>query len=211
MIRRVAALIGTASPSPTPATAVLIPTTRPRPSASAPPEFPGLSAASVWITLSTTRTFAPGAGRQRAAEGRDDAGRDRAGEAVRVADRDDELADAQPLCIAELRRHEVARVDAQHGEVGERIGADDLELELAAVDERGAPAALGARDDVRGGEREAVRRDHDAAAAPVEHAAAADASRDAEIRDRGRQPLRHGRHGLRVGVERFLVGDLTGR
>src|SRR5581483_6329509 len=55
MIARVASLIGTARPSPIPATAVLIPTTRARPSASAPPEFPGLSAASVWITLSTMR------------------------------------------------------------------------------------------------------------------------------------------------------------
>ena len=55
MIRRVAPLIGTASPSPTPATAVLTPTTRPRPSPSAPPELPGFSAASVWITLSTMR------------------------------------------------------------------------------------------------------------------------------------------------------------
>jgi hypothetical protein len=32
-----------------------MPTTRAPPSASAPPELPGLSAASVWITLSTTR------------------------------------------------------------------------------------------------------------------------------------------------------------
>ena len=55
MIRRVAALIGTARPSPMPATAVLTPTTRPRPSASAPPELPGLSAASVWITFSIIR------------------------------------------------------------------------------------------------------------------------------------------------------------
>ena len=38
-----------------PATAVFTPTTRPRLSASAPPELPGLSAASVWITLSITR------------------------------------------------------------------------------------------------------------------------------------------------------------
>jgi hypothetical protein len=36
-----------------------MPTTRPRPSASAPPELPGFSAASVWITLSTTRTADP--------------------------------------------------------------------------------------------------------------------------------------------------------
>ena len=100
---------------------------------------------------------------------------------------------------------EIARVDAQHGEVGEGVGADDLELELAAVDERRAAAAFRARDDVGGGEREAVRRDHDAAAAPVEHAAAAHAARDAEVRDGGAQPLGHGRHGLRVGVERFVV------
>ena len=53
--RWVVSLIGTASPSPMPATAVLIPTTRPRLSASAPPEFPGLRAASVWITLSIIR------------------------------------------------------------------------------------------------------------------------------------------------------------
>ena len=101
---RVASLIGTASPSPTPATAVLIPTTRPRPSASAPPELPGLSAASVWITLSTTRPARSG---QRAAERRDDAGGDRAGEAVRVPDRDDELADA------EARRRRRARPAAR--------------------------------------------------------------------------------------------------
>jgi hypothetical protein len=42
-----------------PATAVLIPTTSPRPSDSAPPELPGLSAASVWITSSTTRMAVP--------------------------------------------------------------------------------------------------------------------------------------------------------
>ena len=59
MIRRVAVLIGTARPRPTPATAVLIPTTRPSPSASAPPELPGLSAASVCTTFSTKRTVAP--------------------------------------------------------------------------------------------------------------------------------------------------------
>ena len=55
MIRRVELSIGTASPRPIPATAVLIPTTSPRPSESAPPEFAGFEAASVWITFSTTR------------------------------------------------------------------------------------------------------------------------------------------------------------
>ena len=56
---RVAELIGTARPSPTPATAVLIPTTVPRASASAPPELPGFKAASVWMTFSISRAAAP--------------------------------------------------------------------------------------------------------------------------------------------------------
>src|SRR5438270_684707 len=59
MIRRVVSLTGTASPSPQPATAVLMPTTRLAESASAPPELPGLSAASVWMTSSTTRAVRP--------------------------------------------------------------------------------------------------------------------------------------------------------
>src|SRR5579871_5456073 len=58
----VVALTGTAMPRPTPATAVLMPTTRACASASAPPELPGLSAASVWITSSITR---PRAGSER--------------------------------------------------------------------------------------------------------------------------------------------------
>ncbi len=63
MIPRVVALIGTASPRPTPATAVLTPTIRPALSASTPPELPGLRAASVWITSSMTRPDAVGSDR----------------------------------------------------------------------------------------------------------------------------------------------------
>ena len=63
MILRVVASIGTASPSPWPATAVLMPTTCAFASASAPPELPGLSAASVWMTFSTTRPAGTGSER----------------------------------------------------------------------------------------------------------------------------------------------------
>ena len=52
---RVVALMGTASPTPAPATAVLTPIIRPELSASTPPLLPGLSAASVWMTSSITR------------------------------------------------------------------------------------------------------------------------------------------------------------
>ena len=54
---------------------------------------------------------------------------------MRVADRDDELSDPQPLRVAELGGHEVTSVHTQDRQVGERIGADHFELELAAVDE----------------------------------------------------------------------------
>ena len=97
---RVASLIGTARPRPMPATAVLIPMTRPSPSASAPPELPGLRAASVWMTLSTIR---PGRV-EGSGPGRHHARRDGASEAVRIPDRDDELADAQALGVAERGR-----------------------------------------------------------------------------------------------------------
>jgi hypothetical protein len=59
MMRRVVSLIGTARPRPTPATAVLMPTTSLDELASAPPEFPGLRAASVWITSSMMRSVPP--------------------------------------------------------------------------------------------------------------------------------------------------------
>ena len=73
-------------------------------------------------------------------------------------------------------------------------------------DERGARPRRRAGDDVRGGEHEAVRRDHDAAAAAVDRAAAPNAPRDAQVRDRRREPLGDGDDGPRVGVERLLVG-----
>src|SRR5205823_4305302 len=52
-----AVLIGTAKLRPLPPAmiAVLTPTTRPSPATSGPPEFPGFSAASVWITCSIRR------------------------------------------------------------------------------------------------------------------------------------------------------------
>ena len=111
------------------------------------------------------------------------------GEPVRVADRDDELADPQPLASPSSAGTRSRPSTPQDREVPERIGADDLEVELAAVDEGGASLALGARDHVRRREREAVGRDHDAAAASVEDAAASDASRDTEVRDGWRKPL----------------------
>ena len=101
---------GRPGPRPIPATAVLIPTTRPRESASAPPELPGIERG-VGLDDVLDEPAGPAvAGRQRAAEGADDARRDRAGEAERVPDRDDQLSDAEPLGITERRRRRAAAV-----------------------------------------------------------------------------------------------------
>ena len=54
-------------------------------------------------------------------------------------------------------------------------------------------------------------RDHDPAPAAGRHAAAADAPRDAQVRDRRREPLGDADDGARVGVERFLVQAALGR
>src|SRR5918996_4346920 len=145
--------------------------------------------------------------RQRTPERRDDASGHGSGETVRVTDRDDELADAETLGVPELGRDEVGRLRAQDGEVGERVGAYHLSGHLAAVHEGRLDLAGRARDNVRGGEHEAVGRDDDSAPAAGRHAAAAHTPRDAQVRDGRREPLRDGDDGARVGVERLLVRD----
>src|SRR5919197_2499391 len=89
-----------------------------------------------------------------------------------------------------------------------RVGADDVEAELAAVDERGAAPAVAAGDDVCGGEHESVRGDHYGAPAAVEPSASAAVVRDAEVRDGGCQPISHSNHGAGVRVERLGVREL---
>ena len=108
------------SPNPIPATAVLMPTTRPSASASAPPLLPGLSAASVWITSSMIADVGAVPGRQRPAQRRHDARCHGAGKAQRVADRNNKLTDAQVISITKLdggwrasaRRADSARSDS---------------------------------------------------------------------------------------------------
>ena len=127
-----------------------------------------------------------------------------------ISDRDDELPDPQPLGVAELGRPQVAGVDPQQCKVGHRIRANDLEVELTAVHER-RTAAVGPLDHMRGGQGEPVGRDHDGAPAAVQSPAATDPSRDPQVRDRRRQPLRDRGNGLGVGIERFVLVRVVGR
>src|ERR1051326_909400 len=73
-------------------TAVLTPMTSPRELTSGPPELPGFNAASVWMILSINRPDCARNGRRSALT---TPRRDGALKAIRVADGDGELADAE--------------------------------------------------------------------------------------------------------------------
>ena len=151
-----------------PATAVLTPTTRCALVTSAPPELPGLSAASVWITSSIVRRVAPSrAGSERPSAETTPAVTEPAnpcGLPIATTSWPTRRLSASPSTAGV----QVAFAGAQHREVGERVRAGDVERHLAAVDERGHAAArrpaAAAGDDVRGREQEAVRGQHDRAA-----------------------------------------------
>src|SRR5207247_556229 len=87
----------------------------------------------------------------------DDAGRDRAVEAERVADRDDLIADPHAVRAPERQRLERTRLDVhlEHGDVGRRIDSDHLRLEALVVREADLDNARSlddvvVRDDVAG-------------------------------------------------------------
>ena len=118
---------------------MLIPTTRARPSPRAPPELPGLSAASVWITFSISLV----------------AERERVGSERPSAETTPAVTEPlKPLglpiattswpTLSSRRRRgwpgQVAALGPQHGQVGERVGADHLQREVASVGEGGGPA-----------------------------------------------------------------------
>ena len=134
---RVASFTGTARPRPTPATAVLTPTTRPT---AVDQRAAGVARIERGVRLDDVVDQPPGPARPRgqgAPQGRDDACRDRAGEAVRVADGHYQLSHAQARGVAELGHRRGGLVGPKDGQVGEGIGADHAEAQLTAVHEGG--------------------------------------------------------------------------
>ena len=98
-----------------------------------------------------------------AAARRDDAGGDGFAEAERIADRDDPIADAR-LMLGEFHvREGLVGVDLDEGNVGLRVGADDLGLVFGAI-VGGDLHGLGVFDDVVIGHRVAVGRNEEARA-----------------------------------------------
>ena len=104
-----------------------------------------------------------GIGAQGAAQGADDTGRDGRLIAQRIADGDDQLADAKRGRAAEVGVDQVAAGDAQDGEVRFRIVADKAGFEIAAVGQ-GDAKMMGAGDDVAVGHQVAVGREQDGGA-----------------------------------------------
>ena len=103
--------------------------TSPRVVTSGPPELPGIQRG-VGLDDVVHQASAPRA--KRAPERADDAARHRIFEAVRIADRDRDLADLHSVRIAERDERQMPAVlrHAQQGQVGVRIVADDVRAML---------------------------------------------------------------------------------
>jgi hypothetical protein len=141
--------------------AVLMPTTRPAPLTSGPPELPGLRGDGLDHAFDQPSRASP----QAAAERADDARRHRTLEPEWVADRRDELADAQLRRTPEDGMKMPGAAQAQHGQIGVRIVADQLGADDPAVGQRGLEHG-GTGYDMAVGERVPVGRKHDARALP---------------------------------------------
>jgi hypothetical protein len=143
-----------------------------------------LSAASVWITFSTSLVARPGAEGQRAPERAHHAGRHRTGEPERVADRDDQLAHPELRRVTQLGLVEVASIESKDGQVRELVSTDDLEPLLVSVDED-RRSTRGPGDDVGRGDGEPIGGDHDPRARTLDDASSAGTLDDAQARNGG--------------------------
>ena len=135
--------------------AVLMPTTRPAMSTSAPPELPGLMAASVWMNTCASERVT----RVRAERG-DDAARHGLADAEGIADGEHHVAHLDGVGIGELqvRKAAVAALDAQHRDVGLVVLRQDLGVELAPVGEHQPDLGrAGDLEHMRVGDHDAVR------------------------------------------------------
>ena len=133
------------------------------------------------------------------------AGGDRVLESVRVADGDRELADAHAARRAEHHRGQRVAADADDGDVGVGILADEIGVARQAVGESGADV-LRAVHYVAVREQQPVGREREARAG-----AAAALELYLEMRDCRAYGLRGRYHGCGIGIERPSVIRRRGR
>ena len=124
---------------------------------------------------------------------------DRAREAERVADRDHKLADGERVRVTEFGGIRRLPSRADHGQIGQRIGADNGALDTGTIGEFGCSRPR-APDDVRVGQQEPVRRENDSGpqALPARDATA----RYPQARDPGRELRCYAGNDLRIRVKR---------
>ena len=103
---------------------------------------------------------APGAGRQRPAQGADHPGRHAPRETQGISDGNDELAHFEGGRLTQSRRRGGVAVSTDDGEVGKRVRPHHMERAGGAVGERGLPG-VGAADDVGVREEKPVVGEHD--------------------------------------------------
>ena len=181
--------------------AVLTPITRPLESTSGPPEFPGLSAASVWITSCISRPEPARKVRPRA-------------EITPVVTLF-EYPSGLPMAMATCPTRSAAEspnstkgsaaggADAQHGEVRVGIAADQIGFD-AGLFVQAHDQPLGAVHDMTVGEQIAVGREQESRTARVPRIArraAGAALRDLDEGDGRSDALQGADHGAGIGIE----------
>src|SRR3954468_10258505 len=136
--------------------ALLMPITSPRMLTSGPPELPGLIEASVWRKSVNSRSpRSEGTVRPTAESTPVVTVFDRP---KGVADGDHRLADHQVRAAAERQGGQAARLHLEHGDVGVAVRAQEVGLQLAAV-EQGDGDPRGPLDHVGVGDHDAVAVD----------------------------------------------------
>ena len=140
--------------------AVLMPTSRPSASTSAPPELPGLMAASVWMKswywLNPVRPLRPSALTMPIVTVWP--------QAERIADGENDVADFQLVAVGERDGGQIFGVNFQNRHVRRRIGADDFGGVFRFVFPDGDLDFVRAVHDVVGRQNIAVRRNDDSRA-----------------------------------------------
>src|SRR6266481_5337344 len=170
--------------------AVLMPITSAAEDTSGPPELPGLSAASVWMTSSMVLPLTE-----------------------RIADRDHQLAAAQGFGIAERGVPQIPHaVGAQQRQIGVGVDAEHARIGDDALDVA-QPDLFGRTDHVAIGQHQSVRRDHDPGAETAALVRVAYLRPGFDPNHRGLDAFGHADHGIGIGVEQGVIagGGLPGR
>ena len=138
----------------------------------------------------------------------DHAGRDGSRETERTSDRHHELADSESVRIAQFGSRETTAIDPEDRQIGQRIGAGNLERRLRPVGERSDPIRRPSHD-VGRGQEVPVRSEDDAGTGAV-RLAVARAATYTQLDDAREQMLGDRRDDRRVRVECVGLVRLVG-